>query len=171
MPIAERYVIGLGTNDKFVSRLIRVATNGWCSHTWLEYSSIRFGGLWVIHATDTGVVRERIMDIWRRYPTRKRYEVRWDLTEGMRQAVEALGTPYDYGSTLTNALLLVLNRYTSYAPPDIARNPKLFNCSEFVAMILKASGIPGHGQIDPEATSPIKLDSICLDGAPEIIAL
>lgn len=169
MPASDVYVVGLGTNEKPLSRTIRRATEGWCSHAWLEYSSLRFGGMWTIHATAEGVRRERVLDVWARYPTMKRYEVRHDLSPGIVRAVEAIGTPYDYGATIFNVLLFYLMRHGLYNNQNIMRTEGLYNCSELVTSILKWSYVPGHREMDPEATPPIKLDSICRGGKPTIV--
>lgn len=164
---SERYIIGLGTNNRFESRIVRAVTGGWCSHSWLEYSSMRFGGIWVIHSTgDRGVVRERFMDVWRRYPVRKRYEVNWDLTEGLATAINVIKTPYDTKTAYVNAVLLFMHRYLGYTAEDIARNSSLFTCSELTTLTLKDSRVPNHEQLDPEATTPIMLDGICASGSP-----
>jgi hypothetical protein len=161
----ERYIIGLGTNNRFESRVVRAVTGGWCSHAWLEYCSMRFGGIWVIHSTGKrGVVRERFMEVWKRYPVRKRYEVNWDLSDGLVTAINALKSPYDMQTTLVNSALLFLHRYLGYTAKNIARNSSLFNCSELITTVLKDSKIPNSEQFDPEATTPIMLDQICASG-------
>lgn len=159
MSVEDTYVIGFGTNDLPKSKLVRTITRGWCSHTWIEYYSIRFGAFWVIHATHTGVVRERVFDVWKQYPRFKRYEVKWDLSNGILRAGEYEGTPYDWRSTIVNAALLVMNDMFGYEA-EIERDPERFNCSELSTSILKWSKIPKHERLDPEATYPIKLNRL-----------
>lgn len=157
MSVEDTYVVGLGTNKNFNSKIVRAVTKGWCSHAWIEYYSARFGAFWVIHTCGT-VVRERVFDVWRRYPIRKRYEVHWQLAPGIEKAGEYIGTPYDWRSTIANSILLVAHNFTKHEY-EIVRDSSLFNCSELASSILKWSNFPE--EIDPEATSPIVLDGIC----------
>lgn len=158
MGAADVVVVGFGTNGKWSSKMIRRATNSWCSHTWIEYSSTEYGAMNAIHAQPEGVVKQRVLDVWNTYPKSRRYELTMppqDIRLAIRYAVERLGTPYDYGALL-NAMKLWWWRETSvFSKPR--RNPRELHCSELVSLVLAHVDVVGADLIDPELTTPGQL--------------
>jgi len=151
-------VVGIGTNDKLKSRLVRAATGSWCSHSWIEFSSTEHG-IWAVHAQPEGVVREGVIDVVKAYPKHRRFEVVGVPLElelsAIGNALAALGTPYDWG-VIINAVKLVRWRLTGRTS-RLHRNPREFHCSEFVSMVIRDLGIPKSEQLDPEAVHPGKV--------------
>jgi len=157
--------IGFGTNEKWVSRLIRWATKSVVSHVWIEYPSGVWGGRWAAHSWDRGVVKVPLEQVEEAYPTRRIYELKIQvdqLSPGFDWARKRIYAAYDYG-VIWNGLLLVLHRATGwkFLEGAIHRNAAKFSCSEFVAGFLKAAGVNGTESVDPELTTPGDLEKFC----------
>jgi len=159
MGAADVFVVGFGTNHKWTSKLIRRATDSWCSHTWIEYGSLTYGGIWTIHAQSDGIVKERMAKVWKKYPTFRRFELvhvsQAQIREAIGYAIEQLGTPYDYGVIGNGAKLWWWRQTGRYRSPRY--NPRELHCSEFVTKVLHFLDIEGVDILDPELTHPGKL--------------
>jgi hypothetical protein len=152
-----------GTNDKLYSRLIRWATGAHLTHAWVEYKSAVWGGWWVAHSTDRGVIKEVAEGVDARYPTHRKYECRADLSAGLQAVRSYVGTAdYDW-AVIWNALLLVLYRATNWEwlYRIVARNGAKMVCAELVGIILKESGLAGTENFDPELMTTGMLDEFC----------
>lgn len=155
-----------GTNEQWISKLIRWATRGEYSHAWLEYPSMVWGGRWAAHATEQGVVKEKAERVYARYPKRVAYTIdTYDLTNGVRAVSDLIGDRYDFMAVIWNAILLVLWRSTGwqFLWRHVYRNASRQSCSEFVARALRASGIPWMQDVDPELVPPPMLRKILID--------
>jgi len=134
--------IGFGASDSWRSRLIRWATAAKWSHVWIEYPSTCWGGMWVAHATELGVIKEPSERVHKRFDRFCVFDVRWeDMATGMVMSRDLIGRPYDF-KVVWNALLLVLNRVFRWkwlgrvVFKDITR----VTCSEFVATVMQKGG-------------------------------
>lgn len=154
--------VGFGTNERFHSRLIRWATESRWSHTWLEYESILWRGIWVAHAAPHGVVKVQLAKVLQEYPVNIRFSYEANLTDGFAWARDYIGAPYDYGA-IWNGLLYAAHRVTKwqFLHNVVSRNTSKHTCSEFVAGFLKASKTPGFEGLDPELIPPGDLFNIC----------
>lgn len=161
MSAPDVFVVGFGTNQEPMSKLVRNITGSPWSHSWIEYSSLSFGGLWAVHAQKTGVIKERIFDVWRKYPTRKRFEIKHDIREGIKIALAAVGKPYDFRSVFINSIILYWWRMTGKLVADPVRDATLYSCSELVTVALIESEFPGANTLDPELTTPGMLFEFC----------
>lgn len=155
--------IGFGRNSSLRSKLIRWATAAPYSHVWIEYPSTCWGGQWVAHSAEKGVVKEPMERVRARYDNVRTFEVKgFDLTPGMRESKDLLGRRYDY-KVIWNALLLVIHRATKWkwlwklASKDVSQ----YTCSEFVATVLRRAGLPEAGGLNPEFTTPGDLFDLC----------
>jgi hypothetical protein len=160
-------VIGFGSRpNNFLSWLIRAATGGSWSHVWIEWESSLWDGVWVTHAQQVGIVTSPIEVVFEKYSLRRRYgveDIRVRL--GLRRMRKECGKPYDYVTVIYNTLLLVLLRLTGWGRlrTMVLRNAARFTCSEFVALVLKRSGLPGTDRLDPELTTPGALETFCAE--------
>lgn len=151
-----------GTNKSFKSRLICWTTRSSLSHSWVEYDSHVWEGRWVAHATARGVIKEIQPNVRKRYPTHRIYRCKADLKKGLRAVRTYVGTAdYDFG-VIWNGVLLLLHRVTrwQWLYNIAARNTAKLTCSEFVALILKESGLPEMDEIDPELTTTGELETL-----------
>jgi len=155
--------IGFGANNSFRSKLIQWATDGDWSHVWIEYPSTCWGGQWVAHSADEGVVKEPCERVRARYSRVCIFEAKdFDLVPGMVASKELLGRKYDL-KVIWNALLLVTYRATKWqwlwklTLRDISK----FTCSEFVATVLKRANLKEAQSIDAEFATPGGLFNIC----------
>lgn len=155
--------IGFGAENNLKSKLIRWAIRSDCSHVWLEYPSRCWGGQWVAHSSDRGVVKEPCSRVRNRYDKVYLFEVKgFDLMPGMRKSKELMGRRYDF-KVIWNALVLVAHRFTKWdwlwniASKDLNR----LTCSEFVTTVLKRAGLPEARNLDPEFTTPGDLLELC----------
>lgn len=155
--------IGFGSGNDWRSKLIQWAVQSPYNHVWLEYPSTCWGGQWVAHSSDRGVVKEPCVRVRNRYKRTCVFEVKgFDLTPGMRESKELMGRRYDY-KVIWNALLLVVHRATKWkwlwklASKDISQ----LTCSEFVTTVLKRAGLPEARGLDPEFTTPGDLFKLC----------
>jgi len=98
------------------------------------------------------------------YPKRKLYECSVNLDLGFQWARNRIGAKYDYG-VIWNGIILVLHRVTGWEWLNevVTRNAVRMSCSEFVAGILKASGVDGTADMDIELTPPGDLERLCHD--------
>lgn len=156
--------ICFGTNDRWTSRLIRWATKSDVSHTWIEYPSDVWGGLWVAHSSADGVVKEPQERVRKKYPIYEAYECRVDLTDGFQWAREHVGhTKYDYG-VIWNGLLLVIHGITKWEwLRRVAwRCASKLSCSEFNTSFLQGAGtVKGIEVYDAELTTSGALREFC----------
>lgn len=155
--------LAFGTNDKLYSRLIRWATGAKLTHSWIEYESAVWGGPWVAHVTDRGVIKEVVEGVDERYPVHRKYECLVNVDDGLRAVRSHVGTTdYDW-AVIWNALLLVLYRATKWERlwRLVARNTSKLMCAEFVATILKKGHVAGADALDPETTTTGQLDKFC----------
>jgi hypothetical protein len=122
------YIIGVGTNEKVSSKLIRAATRGWCSHAWLELHQRNMEPM-VLHSepSNGGVHWEPAQAVWDRYPRMSRYVTRRDLAPG----IEAVTTQAVF--------------------------PYVLNCAALVATVLRESGDERAAQLGTVVT-PNQLD-------------
>lgn len=154
--------IGFGTNEKWLSRLIRWATRSPWSHAWIEYPSGVWGGRWVAQAWPKGIVKVPLKQVEEMYTTRRVYECKPNMEAGFQWAGSRLYADYDYG-VIWNGLLLVLHRVTGWAWLNqiVHRNTAKLSCSEFAAGFLKTAGVRGAESLDPELTTPGALEKFC----------
>ena len=155
--------IGFGANDSLRSRLIRWATAADWNHSWIEYPSTCWGGQWVAHSAEKGVVKEPRARVHARYTRTCVFEVKgFDLISGMINSKDLVGRRYDY-KVIWNALLLVINRAVKWkwlwklASRDVSQ----VTCSEFVSTVMKRANLPEAKELDPEFTTPGDLFKLC----------
>jgi hypothetical protein len=157
-------IVGLGTNNRLNSRLIRHATRSWCSHAWLEVDCEH-----AIHATSDGVVEEDLPMVWLAYPRMRRYSVKLhdaELAHGAAQARALIGQPYDWG-VIPNGFALWW-WYITGMVSRVRRDEQSIHCSELVCLVLRSMPLVKKEQIDPELTHPGKLDAWCI-GHPQMV--
>lgn len=146
-------VVGIGTNDRLSSRLVRRITRSDYSHAWVEY------GETVYHAQSKGVIDEEVSEVWKKYPKMRRFRLLApsDIAERCAEYAETMiGIPYDY-NVIGNGIRLwwyfVTGRITK---PEV--DPYRFHCVEFAIHVLReAAPISKLDQLDPELTYPGKL--------------
>jgi len=159
MPAADVFVVGVGTNTERTSKMICRMTDSWCSHAWIEYSSLSFGGMWAIHAQSDGVVKERMGKVWAKYPTFRRFELVGVSQDTVRQAIasaiDKIGTPYDWGIIMNGIKLWWYLKTGHISRPRY--NPRELHCSEFVSVVLRDVGVESWEQLDAEVIHPGKL--------------
>lgn len=163
MPAADTFVVGLGTNQKWTSRLIRKAIKSEVSHGWIEYAS-PIGGMWVIHAQPDGIIKEPLLDVLFRYSPHKRFELCLPqpvITEAINNALSRIGTPYDYGVIRNGIKLWYWHRTGRYSEP--VRNPRELHCIEFIVLVLQEAGVKDADMLDPELTHAGKLLNFITD--------
>jgi len=155
--------IGFGADNSFRSRLIQWATGSEWNHVWIEYPSECWGGQWVAHSTEKGVIKEPRDRVYSRYDKKCIFEVKeFDLTVGMRASRDLLGRDYDY-KVIWNAVLLIFFRswgwkwLWKWASRDISK----VTCSEFVGTVIKNSNGPKLEK-DPEFLPPGDIYSFCI---------
>lgn len=154
--------IGFGTNNSTRAKLIRWATNGEWSHTWIEYPSETWGGSWVVHSWVDGVVSVPVEKVHKEYTKRKVYVcLKDDLNTGFSWASKRVSAKYDF-AVIWNALLLVLYRATQWKwlYGIAVRNAARYTCSEFVSGFLKAAGVMSRN-VDPEFMTPKDVEKFC----------
>lgn len=160
-------VVGFGRDRSLRSRLIRWATAGRWSHTWLELHL--WGGAWALHSGARGVAVVPLRQVTPTYTAVARYAVA-GLPEAAVLAVAHtyVGRPYDYRAVLWNGLLLVLLRLTGWQRlhDAVVRDAARYSCSELVAAILGGAGLEGLPALDPELTTPQNLADLCAAGGP-----
>ena len=173
--------IGFGANDSLRSKLIRWATGSEYSHVWIEYPSTCWGGQWVAHSAEHGVVKEPCERVRARYDRTYIFEVKdFDLTPGMQASKELLGRRYDF-KVIWNGLLLVLNRVlkSKWLWKLAAKDMSKLSCSEFVTVVMMRAGLPaiqsgefvhqvmgrlgieGATEVEPEFVTPGNLFRLC----------
>lgn len=132
-------VIGFSRSRDFKGWLIRKAIGGFWNHTWIGYTDPVWGGKWVAHATNDGVVLQRAEELEKQYEASAGFKVIGDLDifQAMQQTRDYIGLPYDYKAVILNGLLLLLYRLTGiqWFSPIVDNNR--ISCSEFVALILQ----------------------------------
>jgi hypothetical protein len=154
--------IGFSRGRSLRSKLIRWATAAEWSHVWVEYPSHVWGGRWVAHSAENGVVKVPAELYLASRETVKRFEVKPDITGGLEACREFVGKRYDY-KVIWNALLGVLWRATGWEwlKKIVSKDSSKLTCSEFVTSILKEAGVVGTESMDPELTTPGDLESFC----------
>ena len=156
--------ICFGTNDKWVSKLICWATDAPYSHTWIEYPSMVWGGLWVAHSSENGVNKMPQELVRKAYPESEIYECKLDMTDGFWWARNYVGVAdYDYTAAIWNGFLLALYGLTRWRwlYKIVYRNAAKVTCSEFGAGFVKHSGVAGAEDMDIELTTTGALRSFC----------
>lgn len=153
----RRMLVCVGTNNKWISRLIRSAIRSKHSHAWLEF--YRGAYSYVIHAQPKGIVIEQRSEVYERYPTMQRFEVvlsaKQKIIDAEHYAHSLLGVAYDYG-VISNGLKL----WWWYKTGRISKpyvDPVRLHCSEFVCLVLRKLGVTNWEQLNPELTHPGKL--------------
>jgi hypothetical protein len=116
------YIIGVGTNEKVSSKLIRLATRGWCSHAWIELHQAHVAPVALHAELKDGVHWESIDEVWDRYPRRRRFVTRYDLAPGIEAVTSRPVLPY------------------------------VLNCASLVAVALQESGVPHAGELGTVVT-------------------
>lgn len=151
-----------GTNSKLKSKLVRWVTGEKWTHTWIEYPSTVWGGLWVAHSSSNGVVKVPQERVQRDYPLNIVYECKADLSHGFMWARGTVSMPYDWG-VIWNAVLLLLFRATGWKwlSKFAWRCPRCMTCSEWVTSLLKAASVKGLEGYDPELTTSGTLEKFC----------
>lgn len=153
--------IGFARDRSFKSKLIRFATGGVWSHCWIEYPSEIWGGRWIAHASADGIIKIPAEQYLKSRDTYIRYEVLKDIRQGLVKSRNHVGKKYDFFAAIFNGLLLLLFRLTGIQLWEPVINHNRITCSEFVATILKAGGIPEMQDKIPELMTPSMLEEIC----------
>lgn len=155
-------VIGFSRGHSLRSKLLRWATAAQWSHVWIEYPSHLWGGRWVTHSAENGVVKVPAEPYLASQETVLRYKIGVDVTEGFKQCRGYIGRKYDY-KMIWNGLLGVIHRVTKWQwlYKIVSKDSSQFTCSEFVTLILKKAGVPGTEDMDPELTTPGDLEKFC----------
>ena len=156
--------IGFGTNNRLKSRLTRWATGSKWSHVWIEYRSELWNGIWAVHSHKHGVVKVPIDRVYSEYTRRRVYKCVVPIDDGITWARKRVGLKYDYG-VIWNGLLLVLYGLLrwKFLWNMVVRDASKMSCSEFVGGFMKAAGVAGTEEIDPELTTPGMLEAICAE--------
>lgn len=154
--------IGFSRGKSLRSKLIRWATAAEWSHVWVEYPSHVWGGRWIAHSAELGVVKAPAEPYLASRERTIRYEVKVDITRGLEACRDHVGKRYDY-KVIWNALLGVLLRVTGWKwlRKIVVKDSSRFTCSEFVTSILKEAGVTGTEGMDPELTTPGELETFC----------
>lgn len=156
-------IVGFQRDRSLKSRLIRWITMGEWSHAWIEYNDKLWGGDWIAEATAAGV---DVVPL-ERAPKKGElvlYVVKsWDVDPGFKVAKDFIGTEYDWLSVIWNSVLMVLFKITGWMWiwNKVRRDSSKATCSEFVTIIIKGSRMPGSEKLDPELTTPGKLQKFC----------
>lgn len=145
--------IGFGKDRGLKGKLICALTESSLSHSWFEYESTVWGGWWVAHANNRGVVNEPSENVRERYPSYRIYSTDFDVTDGLAEARTLVGrADYDYLTAIWNLFILVIHRGTGIQKLKeyTLKNASKMTCSEFVAVILKHSGLEEAKDINTE---------------------
>lgn len=154
--------IGFSRSRSIRSKLVRWATGAAWSHVWIEYPSHAWGGRWVAHSAENGVVKVPAEPYLASCEAVKRFEVKVDITKGLEACREFVGRKYDY-KVIWNALVGVIHRVTKWQwlYKIVSKDSSKLTCSEFVSSILKEAGVIGTEGMDPELTTPGDLERFC----------
>ena len=155
-------VIGFSRGNSWLSAAIRWFTDSEWSHCWVEYPSHVWGGRWIAHAADRGVIKEPAEPKIRRWePDLARYEAICDLSMGFEAARGCVGKRYDWLSIAGHALRLLAHKVTGGWFGNPHRDAARLTCSEFVAIILQEARVPGTDFWDVESIAPGDVHRLC----------
>lgn len=154
-------VVGFSRGNSWLATAIRWFTKSHWAHTWIEYPSHTWGGRWIAHATDRGVVKEPAEPKLRNWVVVARYEARPDLTKGLEACRGYVGKPYDFMAVAGHVVRITGHWLTGRRLFNPSRDAARLTCSEFVARILQAAGVPGTEEWDPESITPGDIEKLC----------
>jgi hypothetical protein len=164
--MSHDYYIGMTTKSAhwLLQWLVPIVTGSKWMHVWIEYPSEDWGGEWIAHATNDGVVKVPAEPYIAKVKTQgeiKRYKiVGIDPRVGMKSSRELVGLEYDYKSLAWNMFVLLLYRLFGRHVIGPALDRTKMTCSEFIAYILQGSGILDQ-DAEPEFFSPGDIEAFC----------
>lgn len=154
-------VVGFSRGRSWIATAIRWFTSSYWAHTWIEYPSHTWGGRWIAHATERGILKELAqpkLDYWGAVA---RYEVVPDVTQGLEACRGHVGKPYDFMAIAGHVVRIIGHWATGKKLFNPSRDAARLTCSEFVAKILKNAGVAGTEDWDPESITPGDIERLC----------
>ena len=142
--------------NKLVSRTIRLLTRSRISHTAISYLD---------HVLNQRIVLEADLSGYRLIPLNlflrenklvREIEIDHDLSTGLSQIANYLGSSYDF-SGLFGGVFVLLGKWLGRAWKNPFQNPHAMFCSEAIVIILQNSNYPGSERLVAANTSPADL--------------
>ena len=146
-------------SDTLFGKLIRWFTRSQVSHAFIEFTSNRWGGQWVVESSLTGV---RIVPAVRaRHNIVCEYECKFDTAEAFKKVGGIVAERYDFAGIFVFVWVKILWRWARYKFKKPLNATKGQVCSEFVTRFLNASPFQDPRFADPELSSPSLIHLVC----------
>lgn len=156
------FVVGFSRGSSCLARAIRWLTRSSWAHVWIEYESSDWGGRWMAHATERGVVKELAEPRLKRWrPEVTRFEVMADMTPGLRLCREYEGCRCGWLAVLRHALKICSNWLSGQKCIGTAPGAASLTCSDFAGAVLQNTPLDEMKGLNVGALTPIDLDLIC----------
>jgi hypothetical protein len=140
---------------------IRWFTSSYWAHTWIEYPSHVWGGRWIAHATERGIVKEPAEPKLKKWGAVARYGAPPNVTKGLEACRGYVGKPYDFMAIAGHVVRIVGHWLTGKRLFNPSRDAARLTCSEFVAKILIEAEIVGTEDWDSESITPGDIERLC----------
>ncbi len=150
--------IGFSTTNTWVSRVIRFMTGSEISHSVILYYDSFLERKMVLESADIGfrliswdsfLLDNVLVEV---FPISEVYNPQ----EGVRKAMDWLGTSYSYRTLLGHLLMIISEKvWRKIKNPLTSANAMI--CSESCILMLQAIGYPGAIALDPQDTTPMQL--------------
>jgi len=158
-----RILCCLTATKKWYGRLIRWASDSKVNHSFLKHED-SFWDDW--RATEINEIGPHDCDVDRlqRIDYIEHWESDISLLKGMRAVRKVVGgSKYDWRGLLFGILRLIWIKATGRKVTKAVHSDNRWFCSEFVARVIKESGVPGTEDWEPENIAPGMLREFFLD--------
>lgn len=148
------------SSDHWISRAIRWLTDGRVSHCFIEYSSSTWGGRWAAESAVGGVrkipIHKAKKDVFAEYSCDG-----FEANRAIKGLSDLVGEKYDYaGLFLLGGIYLMWKVFRMRIKhPTISSQSQ--KCSELVANLFIAAGLPGTEKWNAEEKTPEQLLDYC----------
>lgn len=161
----ERILVVCAASDTRIGRWIRALTCSPVNHCFLIYQSRLWAGWWAAQIGSRGVVKLPAKKVVPAYSSLEFYEYHGDLSAGLRACRGMVGQGYDYLGILGFLIKIMCWRLLGRRIKNPWHRQNKEFCSEFVANVLGAAGVPMFAECDPASLSPGDVrDRIRADG-------
>jgi len=155
----ERILIVPAATKEWWASIIRFVLRSKFNHIFIIYESMLWGSWWAVDIRKYGVVKVPSEKATDRVKYAEFWECRLPLERGLKETRKYVLSGYDILGVISASIKWALWRFTGFEWTRPVHSADKMWCPEYVAMIIRMSGIPHAESMEPAVSFPGDIQS------------